>query len=143
MTGGRVKLIDSLIKDNSFFLTYGDGISDVNINKLLLSHKKSKKMVTVTAVKPQARFGEITLKGNIVKTFKEKQQTEIGWINGGFFVINKQFMSYIKNSNTVLEKEPLEKVCREMKLNAYKHNGFWQCIDTIRDLDFIEKHFKK
>lgn len=142
MTGGRLKLISKHLNEENFFLTYGDGISDVNINSLLQSHKKSKKLVTVTAVKPLARFGEITIKNNLVTSFKEKQQTSSGWINGGFFVINKKFLKYVKNKNTILEKEPLEQVCKKKQLNAYKHNGFWQCVDTPRDLEFIERFIK-
>tara|TARA_Y200000002_G_scaffold382594_1_gene400243 strand:+ start:1431 stop:2180 length:750 start_codon:yes stop_codon:yes gene_type:complete len=142
MTGGRLKLISKHLSEENFFFTYGDGISDVNIDTLLQSHKKSKKLVTVTAVKPLARFGEITIRNNLVTSFKEKQQTSSGWINGGFFVINKKFLKYIKNKNTILEKEPLEQVCKKKQLNAYKHNGFWQCVDTPRDLEFIEKLIK-
>ena len=142
MTGGRLKLISKHLGEENFFLTYGDGISDVNIDSLLQSHKKSKKLVTVTAVKPLARFGEITIRNNLVTSFKEKQQTSSGWINGGFFVINKKFLKYIKNKNTILEKEPLEGVCKKKQLNAYKHNGFWQCVDTPRDIEFIERFIK-
>lgn len=143
MTGGRVKFVSKYLDNEDFFLTYGDGISDVNIKSLLKFHKKSNKLVTVTAVKPLARFGEISISKNLVTSFKEKQQTSNGWINGGFFVINKKFLKYIKNKNTILEQEPLEMVCKKKQLNAYKHNGFWQCVDTPRDLEFIESYIKK
>jgi len=143
MTGGRIKLVSELIDSKIFFLTYGDGLSDVNIKLLLQSHLRAKKLVTVTAVKPLARFGEINILNNTVTSFKEKQQTSNGWINGGFFVMDKKFIKYIKDESTVLEQEPLEKVCKKKQLNAFKHNGFWQCIDTLRDLEFIQKNLKK
>jgi glucose-1-phosphate cytidylyltransferase len=143
MTGGRLKRLKKYIKNEFFFLTYGDGLSDVNIIKLLKFHKKNKKLVTVTAVRPPARFGALKLKGNIVKNFKEKSKMDEGWINGGFFVINSKFLNFIKNDRTYLEKEPLEKIAKLNQLSAFRHNGFWQCIDNKRDLISINKDLKK
>ena len=143
MTGGRLKRLKKYLKGESFFLTYGDGLSDVNLKKLLMFHKKNKKLVTVTAVRPTARFGALKLKGNIVKNFKEKSRMDEGWINGGFFVINSKFLNFIKNDRTYLEKEPLERVTKLNQLSAFRHNGFWQCIDNKRDLISINKDLKK
>ena len=142
MTGGRLKRLTKYLKGESFFLTYGDGISDVNILKLLRFHKKNKKLVTVTAVRPPARFGALKLKGNSVSYFKEKSRMDEGWINGGFFVVSDKFLSFIKNDKTYLEREPLEKVTKLKQLSAYRHNGFWQCIDNIRDLISINEKIK-
>ena len=143
MTGGRLKRLTKYLKGQSFFLTYGDGLSDVNILKLLKFHKKNKKLVTVTAVRPPARFGALKLKGNCVSYFKEKSRMDEGWINGGFFVVSEKFLSFIKNDKTYLEREPLEKVTKLKQLSAYRHNGFWQCIDNIRDLISINKKIKQ
>jgi glucose-1-phosphate cytidylyltransferase len=142
MTGGRLKRLKKFIGNETFLMTYGDGISDVNIKKLIKFHKNNKKLVTLTAVRPPARFGAIKLIGNKVKIFKEKENTDEGWINGGFFVINPKFFKYIKNDNTFLEKEPLEKLSNERQLTAFKHNGFWQCMDTKRDKDKLEEILK-
>ncbi len=119
-------------------LTYGDGVSDININDLLNFHRKHNKLVTVTAVHPSARFGELEISDSKVLSFKEKPQTQKGWINGGYFVIEPEFLDYIENDNTILEKNPLEKVAKEGELMAYKHNGYWQCMDTKRDRDNLE-----
>jgi glucose-1-phosphate cytidylyltransferase len=143
MTGGRLKRLSKYLKGDSFFFTYGDGLSDVNIEKLLEFHKKNKKLVTVTAVRPPARFGALKLKGNLVSYFKEKSRMDEGWINGGFFVVSKKFLEFIKNDKTYLEREPLEKVAKLKQLSAYRHNGFWQCIDNIRDLISINKKIKE
>jgi len=143
MTGGRLKRMKKILGNETFFLTYGDGISNVNIKKLKKFHKSKNKMVTLTAVRPPARFGALKLKGNKVQYFKEKSKMDEGWINGGFFVIKPEFLKYIKNDNTFLEREPLEKVTRIKQLVAYKHKGFWQCMDTKRDKDKLEKIFKK
>ncbi len=143
MTGGRLKRLKKEIGNNTFMLTYGDGLSDVNINKLLEFHKKSKKLVTVTAVRPPARFGFIKFKENEVISFKEKSKLDVGWINGGFFVIEPKFLDYIENDKTYLEREPLEKLVKEKQISAYRHEGFWQCMDTLRDkkiLDDMIKH---
>ena len=124
-------------------LTYGDGICNVNLRKLEIFHKKNKKLVTVTAVRPPARFGEIVLKKNKVSSFKEKPQVGNGWINGGFFIVKQKLLNFIKNDNTVLEKEPLEKASNLGQLYAYKHNGFWKCMDVKRDKDVLEEIYKK
>ena len=142
MTGGRLKRLAKYFKDESFFLTYGDGLSDVDIMKLLRFHKKNKKLVTVTAVRPPARFGALKLKGNSVSYFKEKSKMDEGWINGGFFVISGKFLKFIRNDKTYLEREPLEKVTKLKELSAYRHSGFWQCIDNMRDLISINKKIK-
>ena len=139
MTGGRVKRLTKLISDETFLMTYGDGISNVNIKHLVKFHKKKKKLFTMTAVRPPARFGAIKMKGDIVSYFKEKSKLDEGWINGGFFVIEPKFLSFIKNDRTFLEKEPMEKACKRKQLCAFKHNGFWQCVDTKRDLDKLKK----
>ena len=143
MTGGRLKRLKKFFKsDENFFLTYGDGLSDVNIKKLLNFHIQKKRLVTLTAVRPPARFGALKLKGNVVKYFKEKSKMDEGWINGGFFVINSKFFSYIRNDNTYLEREPLENITKKKQLAAYRHNGFWQCVDTKRDLILLNKILK-
>jgi glucose-1-phosphate cytidylyltransferase len=143
LTGGRLKRMKKFFKkDETFMFTYGDGLCDVNLKKLLKFHKKNKKIITVTAVRPPARFGEITIKGNIVNSFSEKPQVAQGWINGGFFVSNYKFFSYLKNDNTILEKKPLEKACKNKQLTAYKFLGFWKCMDTIRDKQVLEEIIK-
>ena len=143
-TGGRLKRLKNFIKPNeNFMLTYGDGICNVNLNKLETFHEKNKKLITVTAVRPPARFGEIVLRKNKVSYFKEKPQVGSGWINGGFFVVNQKFLNFIKNDNTVLEKEPLEEASNLGQFYAYKHNGFWKCMDVKRDKDVLEEIYKK
>ena len=143
MTGGRLKRLKKYLKNETFMMTYGDGLSDVNLKKLLKFHKKNKKIVTVTAVRPPARFGALKLKGNKVSYFKEKSRLDEGWINGGFFVMEPNFLKLIKNDRTYLEKQPLEKVTKDKQLVAYKHKRFWQCIDTKRDLDKVRQILKK
>ena len=143
-TGGRLKRMRKFInKSEDFMFTYGDGVSNVNLKKLSNFHKKNRKMVTVTAVRPPARFGEIILKKNIVATFKEKPQVKSGWINGGFFVAKYQFFEFIKGDKTILEKEPLEKVAKKNQLCAFRHKSFWKCMDTLRDKKVLEEIFKK
>ena len=143
MTGGRLKRLGKYLKQEKFFLTYGDGLSNINLKKLLDFHNKKKKLVTLTAVRPPARFGAIKLKGDFVNYFKEKSKLDEGWINGGFFVIEPEFLKSIRNDQSFLEREPLEKIYKKKQLVAYKHTGFWQCVDTKRDLDFIKESFKK
>lgn len=123
-------------------MTYGDGLSNININKLNNFHKKSNKIATLSAVRPIPRFGHLTIKKNLVVKFKEKDILSEGWINGGFFVIEPQIFKYIKNDKTYLERSPLEKIARHGKLIAYKHYGFWQCMDTLRDKEILEKKIK-
>tara|TARA_B100000795_G_C22804467_1_gene443946 strand:- start:1057 stop:1737 length:681 start_codon:yes stop_codon:yes gene_type:complete len=142
MTGGRLKRLKKLLGKETFLMTYGDGLSDVNLTELLKFHKRNKKLVTLTAVRPPARFGAIKFKGNKVKTFKEKDKMDEGWINGGFFVMEPDFLNLIKNDKTFLEKEPLEKVSSQGQLIAFKHKGFWQCMDSKRDKDKLEQILK-
>jgi len=139
MTGGRLKRLKKYVGNNTFMMTYGDGISNLNLKKLLRFHKKNKKLVTLTAVRPPARFGAVKLKGQYVSSFKEKSKLDEGWINGGFFVMEPKFLDYIKNDNTYLEREPLEKLSKKKQLIAFKHEGFWQCMDTKRDKDKLNK----
>jgi glucose-1-phosphate cytidylyltransferase len=139
LTGGRIKKLEQFLKNDTFLLTYGDGVSDVNINSLIKLHKKNKKLVTITAVRPPARFGAMQLKGNNVVKFKEKTQLGESWINGGFFVINPGFFKFIKGSKSILERGPLEKATKLNKVQAYKHKGFWQCMDHKIDKDILDK----
>lgn len=143
LTGGRVKKMEThMNKEEPFLLTYGDGLSDVNIEDLINFHKSHGKMITMTAVRPTARFGELELDGNRIKIFKEKPQMHEGWINGGFFVINSEFFKLIDGDTTMLEREPLEKAASMGELMAYKHDGFWQCMDTKRDHELLEELWK-
>lgn len=139
MTGGRIKRLKNFIGDEPFLLTYGDGVSDVDINKVINFHKQHGKMVTLTAVRPNARFGELDLSGDMVTNFEEKPQLHQGWINGGYFVIEPEFLDLIEGDDTVLERKPLEAVAQMGELVAYKHCGFWQCMDTKRDHENLEK----
>lgn len=139
MTGGRVRRMKEFIQGETFLLTYGDGVADVDIGKLIEFHKRHKKMVTVSAVHPGARFGELDIEEGIVKSFKEKPQTTQGWINGGYFVIEPEFLDLIQGDDTVLEKYPLEQAAKMGELASYQHNGFWQCMDTKRDRDLLEE----
>ena len=140
MTGGRLKRLKSYLDDGTFMLTYGDGLSDIDINKLICFHKEHGKMITITAVRPPARFGELCIDvNNQVSSFEEKPQLKEGWINGGFFVIEPEFFNFISGDETLLEKEPLERAASIGELMAYKHEGFWQCMDTKRDKDLLEK----
>lgn len=143
MTGGRVKRIKKYINNETFLLTYGDGLSTVNITKLIKFHKKNNSIITLTAVKPPARFGTVILKKNKVLQFREKSHLDVSWINGGFFVVEPSFFNYLNNDNTFLEREPLIKVAKKKLLGAYKHSGFWQCMDTVRDKEILEKKIKK
>jgi len=139
MTGGRVKMMQPFIGEEPFMLTYGDGVADINIDALVKSHENHGKMVTVTAVHPVARFGELSIDDDYVKSFKEKPQVTRGWINGGFFVCQPKFLDFIEGDHTVLEAEPLEQAAAAGELIAYKHKGFWQCMDTRRDKDLLEE----
>jgi glucose-1-phosphate cytidylyltransferase len=143
MTGGRMKRMKSFIGDESCMVTYGDGVADIDIDKLLEFHKSHGKMITMTAVRPVARFGELELEGNRVLTFKEKPQLHDGWINGGFFVVEPSFFDLIEGDNTLLEREPLEAAAKMGELMAYRHEGFWQCMDTLRDKEILEKKLKE
>ena len=143
MTGGRLKRLKRYLGNEPFMLTYGDGLSNVNIKKLLNFHKKNKKLVTLTAARPPARFGAIKILGNKVKYFKEKSKLDEGWINGGFFVMQPEFLNYIKNDQTFLEREPMELLTKNNQLVAFKHDDFWQCMDTKRDMDNLNITLKK
>ena len=138
-TGGRVKRLEKHIGNETFFLTYGDGLANININELLNFHKKHKKIVTISAVRPIARFGALKIKGDHVVSFKEKSQLEEGWINGGFFVFEPSFFKFIKDDKSILEKEPLEVVAEKNNLMAFKHEGFWHCMDHKLDKDKLEE----
>ena len=139
MTGGRLKRLSKYIDNERFILTYGDGISNVKINQLVQFNIDSQRLATVTAVHPVARFGELTLNDETVTSFAEKPQTSSGWINGGFFVMEPECLNYIENDQTVLEKYPLSKLAEEGNLGAFRHDGFWQCMDTRRDRDSLEE----
>ena len=142
MTGGRLKRLSKYLGNETFLMTYGDGLSNVNIKKLGKFHKQKKKLVTLTAVRPPARFGAIKITNNKVRYFKEKSSLDEGWINGGFFVIEPEIFRYIKNDKTYLERSPLEKIASKGQLTAFKHDGFWQCMDTLRDKEILEKKIK-
>ena len=123
-------------------LTYGDGLSNVDLNKLLKCHKKNKKKITMTAVHPPARFGELEINNSLVKRFEEKPQLQKGWINGGYFVVEPEFLKFIGNKNVMLERSPLTKAVKTKNLAAYKHTGFWFCMDTLRDKEVLETMMK-
>ena len=142
MTGGRLKRLKKFLNE-PFLLTYGDGLSNINLTKLIKFHKKNKKLITLTAVRPPARFGVIEIKGKVVKYFREKNLLDTGWINGGFFVIQPEFLNLIKNDKTFLEQEPLQIATQKKQLLAFKHNGFWQCMDTLRDKKILEKKIRE
>jgi len=137
-TGERIKKIEKLIKNDNFCLTYGDGLSSVNIKKLVSFHTTQKKIATVLAVKPMGRFGALKINNNTVESFLEKPMGDNGWVNGGFFVLNKKIFKYLNKKNLVWEKEPLEKLSKTKELSAKKHNGFWYAMDTIRDKEYLE-----
>jgi glucose-1-phosphate cytidylyltransferase len=139
MTGGRIKRIKSFIDDDLFMLTYGDGLSDINLNELLSFHKKNNKILTLTAVNPDGRFGLLGLNNDFVVNFHEKAKTDQGWVNGGFMVGSKKLFDYIKDDMTIFEKEPLETLAKDGQLTAFKHSGFWQPMDTLRDKQNLEK----
>ncbi len=141
LTGGRLLKLKNILPDN-FFLTYGDGLSDVNILKLYKLHILKKKISTVTAVHPIARFGEIKIKGNIVTSFNEKPRVKNDWINGGFFVFNKKIFKYLKNDFSILEQDTLRNITKENQLAVFKHEGFWQCMDTLREKLILDKLYR-
>jgi len=142
LTGERIRRLKKFIGSETFLMTYGDGLSNVNINELLNFHKKHGKMVTLTAVRPNARFGELEITDDIITSFKEKPQTSEGWINGGFFVMEPEFIELIKDNNAILEREPLEDASSLKQLMAFKHYEFWQCMDSKRDRDSLEELYK-
>ena len=142
MTGGRLKKIEKILKGDNFMVTYGDGLANINLKKLLNFHLKHKKIASVTAVRPLSRYGILDIKGNSVLTFKEKLKLNYGWINGGFFIFNSNIFKFIKSKSTVLEKSPLENLAKKKQLKAFKHKGFWYSIDTKRDKENLETLIK-
>jgi glucose-1-phosphate cytidylyltransferase len=144
MTGGRIKRIKDYVGDETFCLTYGDGVTDLNIKKLIDYHREQKCLVTLTAVQPPGRFGVFSLDHGqtLIDTFKEKPQGDGAWINGGFFVLEPEIMDYIEDDTTTWEREPMENLAREGKLSAYRHYGYWQNMDTLRDKNVLEELWK-
>jgi glucose-1-phosphate cytidylyltransferase len=143
LTGKRVKKLKKFFsKNENFYLTYGDGVSDIDLKKLLNFHLKHKKIATLTAVHPPARFGELELLGSRLIKFDEKPQLTKGWINGGFFVFNTKIFNFLGNKNEMLEREPVQRLIKNGNFMAYKHHGFWMCMDTSRDRIVLEKNFK-
>lgn len=139
MTGGRVKRAEKFLKDETFLLTYGDGVSDVDVDKLISFHKKNGKLMTVTSVQPDGRFGALELEGDLIKKFVEKPKGDGSWINGGFFVCEPKMLDYITEGDaTILERTPLEKLANDRQLVAFKHDGFWKPMDTLRDKTQLE-----
>lgn len=139
MTGGRLLRLKPLLQSvGTFMLTYGDGVSNVDLKRLLAFHRSHGKIATVTAVRPAARFGGMSISDGSVQNFKEKPQSGEGWINGGFFVLEPEFFDYLTDDSTVLEQSPLENLVRDGQLMAYEHTGYWQCMDTIRDRDALQ-----
>jgi len=139
MTGGRLKRAEKYVNDSTFCFTYGDGLADINITDLIKYHKEKKKIATVTAVQQRGKFGNIEMENELVKHFKEKPIGDGNWINGGFFVLEPQVFDYLKDENTVWEREPLEKLSTDNQLCAYKHTGFWHAMDTLRDRVELEE----
>jgi glucose-1-phosphate cytidylyltransferase len=143
LTGGRIKRLAPYLKEGTFMLTWGDGVSDINLRDLLAFHSSHGKLATLTAVRPTARFGHLDLDGNVVKEFSEKPQTREGWINGAFFVLEPGVFDYIDGDRTQWEREPLERLAKDGQLMAYKHDSFWQCMDTLRDKHLLEELWQR
>ena len=139
MTGGRLKKIKEYVQDDTFCFTYGDGISDINISNLINFHKKQNTIATLTSVQPPSRFGTVDILENKVTSFKEKPVGDGNWINGGYFVLEPSVFDYLKDETTIWEREPLERLAKENQLSAFKHIGFWQSLDTLRDKNQLEK----
>ena len=142
MTGGRLKLLKEFMGDQTFMVTYGDGLANVNLNELLKFHKKHGKLITVTSVHPGSRYGELFIERDKVISFKEKPQLNEGWVNGGFFVVEPEFFELIDDEDTVLEQEPLEKAVKMGEMMAFRHNGFWHSMDTKRDYENLDRIWK-
>ena len=138
LTGGRVKRIAPYVNNKTFMLTYGDGVCDVNIKEVLKFHKEQGKICTITAVKPEGRFGILDIKEKLIKSFREKDKQDVGYINGGYMVCEPAIFDYIENDATTLEQQPFERLAAEGQLVPFKHNGFWQCMDTMRDKEKLE-----
>ena len=140
-TGGRIKRLASYLGDDTFLLTWGDGVADINLEKLIAFHRSHGKLATLTAVRPPARYGHLELDGDRIAEFSEKPQTGEGWINGAFFVLEPGIFDYIEGDATQWEKEPLENLARDGQLMAYKHRSFWQCMDTLREKHILENYW--
>lgn len=138
LTGGRIRRLAPYIGDDTFMLTWGDGVSDVNLDKLLEFHRSHGKLATLTTVRPTARFGHLELDGNTVVEFSEKPQTAEGWINGAFFVLEPGVFDYVEGDHTQWERKPMEQLAKDGQLMAYRHSGFWQCMDTLRDKHLLD-----
>jgi glucose-1-phosphate cytidylyltransferase len=142
LTGGRLLRLKSFLeKEGTFFFTYGDGLCDVNVKELLKFHKSHGKLCTITAVRPTARFGGLDMKGDTVRSFREKLPTDEGWINGGYMVMEPGVFRYLENDDTILERTPMERLAADGQLMAFQHHGFWQCMDTIRDKELLESEW--
>jgi glucose-1-phosphate cytidylyltransferase len=139
LTGGRIKRLEPLLGEKTFMVTYGDGVSNVPLADLITFHRRQGKLATVTAVRPPARFGGIVFDGDLVREFSEKSQTHEGWINGGFMVFEPGIFRYLSKDSDVLEVDLLERLAQDRQLSAFRHEGFWQCMDTMRDKRFLEE----
>ena len=144
MTGGRLLRLKSFFKKNeNFFMTYGDGLCGLNLNKLIKFHNKHQNLASITAIHPPVRFGELKIRNNKVVKFDEKPDSQSSWINGGFFILNYKVFDYIKNDNTIFEREPLENISNKKKLMAFKYEGFWKCMDNLGDKKLLDKICKE
>ena len=143
LTGGRLKRVSKYIGNEDFCFTYGDGLSDLNLNELISFHKKKGGLATLAGVQPPGRFGALNLNGDKVINFKEKPDGDGGWINGGFFILSPKVLNYIENDQTIWEKDPIEKLSSEGNLFVFKHSGFWMSMDTMRDKNALEEMWKK
>ncbi|MEA5468206.1 glucose-1-phosphate cytidylyltransferase [Spirulina sp. 06S082] len=139
MTGGRLKIAARYLSGDTFCLTYGDGVANVDLGTLLDFHLQKQRLATITAVRPSSRYGELFTEKGIVKLFTEKPQTQEGWINGGFFILNKKVLDFIESTTTIWEQEPLQKLVNIGELAVYEHTGFWQCMDTYREMEFLNE----
>lgn len=139
MTGGRIKRVRDFIGEDTFLMTYGDGVSDVNIAATIDFHLNHGKLATLTAVQPEGRFGVLDIEKDSIRSFREKSPLDMGWINGGFMVLDHKVFNYIDGDSTVFEREPLERIAQQNELMCYKHRGFWQCMDTLRDKEKLER----
>jgi glucose-1-phosphate cytidylyltransferase len=143
MTGGRVRRALAHVDDDEFLLTYGDGVCNVDVNALIKFHRARKGLATLTAVRPTGRFGELSIEDDRVQSFREKPDNEVGYVNGGFFVLNKKIGDYLPGDNTIFEFDALPKVAEAGKLNAFRHDGFWQCMDNLREVEVLNKLWEK
>jgi len=141
MTGGRLKRLKQHIGNESFLFTYGDGVSNIDLDSLVATHQRTNSLVTISAVRPTARFGEVKIDNSKVLSFEEKPQVDSGWINGGFMVIEPEVLDHIDGDDTMFEREPLSRLAKAGKLSAYEHDGFWQCIDTKREYDRLQEMY--